>query len=76
MITNVTELNVALEQLTGFADLLEGMRLHSEKHNSRVFPTISTPYIQRIREINAEIREYLQAQPTQGEQPLAVSQAT
>ena len=60
MITNANELNIALEQLAGFADLLKGMRLHAEKHQSRRFPIISTAYIHRIREINAEIRDYLQ----------------
>jgi hypothetical protein len=61
MITNASDLNVALQQLTQFADTLEAMRLHAEKTNSRVFPVLSQAYIHRIREINAEIRAYLRA---------------
>lgn len=75
MITNAAELNVALEQLAGFADLLEGMRLHAEKHQSRRFPIISTAYIHRIREINAEIRAYLQTSSPQSELSGPVEQA-
>ena len=67
--------NVALEQLAGFADLLEGMRLHAEKHQSRRFPIISTAYIHCIREINAEIRAYLQTPQSQAELPAATEQA-
>lgn len=75
MITNANELNIALEQLAGFADLLKGMRLHAEKHQSRRFPIISTAYIHRIREINAEIRDYLQTPQSQVELPAATGQA-
>ena len=75
MITNANELNVALEQLAGFADLLEGMRLHAEKHQSRRFPITSTAYIHRIRQINAEIRDYLQTPQSQFELPDAAAQA-
>lgn len=63
MITNASDLNVALEQLTQFTDTLEAMRLHAEKTNSRVFPVLSQAYIHRIREINAEIRTYLHEHP-------------
>lgn len=63
MITNASDLNVALQQLTQFVDTLEAMRLHAEKTNSRVFPVLSQAYIHRIREIHAEIRTYLQAHP-------------
>ena len=38
MVTNTADLNVALQQLTQLADMLEGMRLHAEKTNSRTFP--------------------------------------
>ena len=62
MITNAADLNVALTQLSQFADTLEGMRMHAEKINSRAFPTLSQVYIHRIREINAEIRDYLNSQ--------------
>ncbi len=63
MITNTSDLNVALQQLTQFTDTLEAMRLHAEKTNSHVFPVLSQAYIHRIREINAEIRTYLQTHP-------------
>ena len=62
MITNIADLNVALQQLSQFADTLEGMRMHAEQINSRAFPTVSQVYIHRIREINAEIRDYLHTQ--------------
>ena len=63
MITSAADLNVALEQLSQFADTLEGMRLHAEMVKSRAFPTLSQAYIHRIREINSEIREYLHQRP-------------
>ena len=63
MITNASDLNVALQQLTQFADTLEAMRLNAEKTNSRVFPVLSQAYIHRIREINAEICTYVQTHP-------------
>jgi len=63
MITNAADLNVALQQLTQFTDMLEGMRMHAEQTNSRTFPVLSQAYIHRIREINAEICDYLQTHP-------------
>jgi hypothetical protein len=66
MITDATDLNVALQQLSQFADTLEAMRLHAESTNSRAFPVLSQAYISRIREINAEIHCYLQAHPVDG----------
>jgi len=63
MITNAADLNLALQQLTQFTDTLEGMRRHAEKTNSRAFPILSQAYIHRIREINAEICDYLQTHP-------------
>lgn len=67
MITNAIDLNMALQQQTQFADILEAMRLHAEKTNSRTFPVLSQVYISRIREINEEIRIYLQTHPHQAE---------
>ena len=65
MISNAADLNVSLRQLTQFADTLECMRLHAEKLNSRAFPVLSEAYIHRIREINTEIRAYLETQPNE-----------
>jgi hypothetical protein len=75
MITNASELNVALQQLGQFADTLEAMRLHAEKTNSRVFPVLSQVYIHRIREINTEIRAYLQTQPHESAEDLQTASA-
>ena len=63
MINNAADLNVALKQLSQFADMLESMRRHAEETNSRAFPVLSQVYIHRIREINAEIHDYLQSHP-------------
>jgi hypothetical protein len=60
MIANVTELNVALHQLSSFADMLEALRLDAESTNDwTMFSHLSKGYFIRIHQINTEIREYL-----------------
>jgi hypothetical protein len=76
LITNAADLSIALQQLSQFADTLEGMRMHAENINSRTFPTLSQVYINRIREINTEIREYLRLHPEVGEYQERTSPAT
>lgn len=75
MITNTADLNTALQQLAQFADTLEAMRMHAEKVNSRAFPVLSQAYIHRIREINAEIRSYVQPQEPEHAGPTTVIHA-
>ncbi len=60
MITNAQQLDVALQQISSFADTLEAMRLHAAETNSTLFPLASEPYIKRIQELNAEVRTYFQ----------------
>lgn len=64
MIKNAHELFVTLHQLSSFADMLEALRLDAEeKHDYALFSHLSQGYLCRIRELNAELREYLQQQP-------------
>ena len=60
MITNATELNVAVHQLSSFADMLEALRLDAEsKREWDTFSHLSKGYFIKIHQLNAEIREYL-----------------
>jgi hypothetical protein len=64
MITNAHELYVSLHQLASFTDMFEAMYLDAkEKNDFTLFPIVSEGYIHKIRELNAEIREYLQSHP-------------
>lgn len=68
MITNTHELYVTLHQLASFADMVEALRLDAESQQDyRQFTHLSKGYLLRIRELNAEIREYLQAHPQDAE---------
>lgn len=67
MISNAEQLNIALQQVASFADMLEAMRQYCKATNSSLFPHVSEGYIHKIREINAEIRAYLQEHPDAGE---------
>ncbi len=61
MIANVAQLNETLRQLSSFADMLEVLRRDAEaKDDWSLFPLLSKGYLARIRELNEEIREYLQ----------------
>jgi hypothetical protein len=60
MISNANELNVALHQLSSFADMLEALqRDAADKNDWALFPLVSAGYFHKIREINSEIRAYL-----------------
>ncbi|HLK59073.1 MAG TPA: hypothetical protein VKU00_21105 [Chthonomonadaceae bacterium] len=60
MITNTHELYVSLHQLASFTAMFEAMYLDAkEKNDFTLFPVVSEGYIHKIRELNAEIREYL-----------------
>ena len=61
MITNTLELSSALRQLSSLASTLEALEMDAESKNDwTLFPLISKGYFSRIREINTEIRSYLQ----------------
>lgn len=64
MIENLTQLYASLHQLSSFADSLEGLRRDcADKNDYRLFALMSEGPINRIRELNEEIRAYLTQQP-------------
>jgi hypothetical protein len=64
MIANAAQLYAALHQLSSMADMLEALRLDCQaKNDYSLFPLISEGYLNRIRELNADIRDYLRAHP-------------
>ncbi len=64
MIDNAHDLFVTLHQLASFTDMLEALQLDAEARNDYVlFSHLSRGYLHKIRELNTEIRTYLQAHP-------------
>jgi hypothetical protein len=64
MIENAHGLFVSLHQLSGFADMLEALRRDAEQRNDYgEFVHLSQSYLARIRELNAEIRDYMRSHP-------------
>ena len=64
MIENAHGLFVSLHQLSGFADMLEALRRDAECRNDYgEFAHLSQSYLARIRELNAEIRDFLRSHP-------------
>jgi hypothetical protein len=64
MIENAAQLNATLHQLSSFVDSLDALQLDcARKDDFRLFPVLSEGYLSRIRELNAEIREYVKVQP-------------
>jgi len=64
LILNVHELCAALHQLSSFAGMLEALeRDAEEKQDFALFAHLSKGYLIRIRELNDEIRLYLQKHP-------------
>ena len=64
MIENAHGLFVSLHQLSGFADLLEALRRDAVQRNDYgEFAHLSQGYLARIRELNAEIRDFLRSHP-------------
>jgi hypothetical protein len=62
MIENASQLNASLHQLSSMVDSLQAAHLDCEKRNDwRLFPLMSAGLVIRIRELNADIREYLRA---------------
>ena len=64
MIENAHGLFVSLHQLSGFADMLEALRRDAEQRNDYgEFAHLSQSYLAQIRELNAEIRDFLRSHP-------------
>jgi hypothetical protein len=64
MIANAHRLYVTLHQLSSFTDMLEATHHHAkEKNDLTLFPLVSEGCTHIICELNAVIREYLQAHP-------------
>jgi hypothetical protein len=63
MIDNAQGLFVSIHQLSRFADMLEALRRDAdERQDYREFAHLSQSYLQRIRELNEEIKGYLNAE--------------
>lgn len=61
MIENASQLNASLHQLSSMVDSLQAAHLDCEKRNDwRLFPLMSEGLVIRIRELNGDIRQYLQ----------------
>ena len=68
MTNNAHELLVTMHQLTRFADLLEALRLSAEqKKDYGEFAHLSPGYLHKIRELSAEIKEYVREHPEEVE---------
>lgn len=64
MITNDQELFTTLRYLTSITDMLTAVYLHAKEQNDfMLFPLTAEGYFAQIRELNAEVREYLQPLP-------------
>jgi hypothetical protein len=75
MIENTAQLHASLHQLSSFVDSLVAAHLDCERRNDwRLFPVLSEGIVIRIRELNTEIREYLNAHPEPSVLPAAVKQ--
>lgn len=70
MITNVTQLEGALQHLATLQRMQEAMRVHLQQTDPAFFPTASEGYSRRIEELQEEIIEYLRERPA--ESPVAV----
>ena len=66
MIESRAQLKASLHQLSSMVDSVEGLRLDAEaKGDAQLLPTLTASYLARARELIAEIREYVDAQPEQ-----------
>ena len=64
MIVNSRELLTTVRHLSSLTDMLTAMYLDAkEQDDFSLFPLTSDAYFVMIREINAELREYLRAHP-------------
>ena len=67
MITDSAQLEAALCQLRSLGDMLEAMRLHLLETNPSFFPVASESYLNRLRELQSEVTEYLLLHTRAGE---------
>ncbi len=72
MITNTRELNTTLHHFISMTDMLTALYLDAKERNDfTLFPTVSESYFIHMRQLSAEIKEYLQAHPEETEMPHA-----
>ena len=68
MIANPRELYTTLHYFTSMTDMLTAMYLDAKERNDfTLFPVISEGYFVNLRQLSAEIKEYLQAHPDTAE---------
>lgn len=65
MITNATQLEVALKRLSTYQNMLKSLRAELRKENSSLFPLMSEGYTERIEALQEEIIEYLRERPAE-----------
>lgn len=70
MITNPTQLEVAVERLHTYQRMLESLRADLREKNSSLFPLMSEGYTKRIEVLQEEIIGYLRERPA--ESPVSV----
>ena len=67
MIANSRQFVTTVRHLTRLTDMLTAMYLDAKERNDfALFPLTSEGYVAKIREINAELRAYLDAHPNEG----------
>jgi hypothetical protein len=69
MIQDVNELSASLQYASRWADMLEGLRRHSEETDAALLPTTSAGPLAEIRRVLRESREFVEglAVDTNGE---------
>ncbi len=68
---------VTLHQLSSRTEMLVATHRHAKENNYfALFPLVSEGCIHKIRELNAEIREYLQAHAEDANAPTAPTAST
>jgi len=69
MIQDVQELSASLQYASHWADMLEGLRRHSEETDATLLPTTSAGPLAEIWRVLGEVREFVEvlAAETDGE---------
>ncbi len=60
MIQDMNELSASLQYASRWADMLEGLRRHSEGTNATLLPTTSAGPLAEIRRVLGEAREFVE----------------
>ncbi len=60
MIQDVNELSASLQYASRWADMLEGLRRHSEETDATLLPTTSAGPLTEIRRVLGEAREFVE----------------